>query len=270
MAKTILPKRSNNQKTYKVSGTPEHRAYSGAKARCAKKELKRYGGRGIEFRFTSFEQFFAELGLRPSPKHSLDRIDNDGHYEPGNVRWATREEQARNKENTQFITYNGETLSATDWSERLGGAYIVNRRIFQGWCETCAVSVPLLKGGQKGCPHKPRRSSIAQSRKRRGWCDACRFTVPKVGVAEPNPLACPHRDFKLLPHVEKVVTQYRYGKAIDRTYVQRRAKLVGHNPCRGCGQKIQIGQIYWAYYGDIRYHDECFDAALRGDKSDGT
>lgn len=56
-----------------------------------------YGGRGIHFLFESFEQFLEEVGLRPSNKHSLDRKNNDGHYTPGNIRWATRKEQNFNK-----------------------------------------------------------------------------------------------------------------------------------------------------------------------------
>jgi hypothetical protein len=55
-----------------------------------------YGGRGIQFLFDSFEQFYAEIGPRPAGL-TLDRIHNDGHYEPGNVRWATRSEQNRNR-----------------------------------------------------------------------------------------------------------------------------------------------------------------------------
>jgi hypothetical protein len=65
-------------------------------------QWKDYGGRGIEFRFISIEQFFAELGPRASPAHSLDRKDNDGHYEPGNVRWATKTEQQLNRRQKQF------------------------------------------------------------------------------------------------------------------------------------------------------------------------
>jgi hypothetical protein len=78
---------------------PERCAYNNARNRCTNPEHRAwewYGGRGIEFRFTSFEQFLTELGPRPSGM-SLDRINNDGHYEPGNVRWTTDKEQAKNK-----------------------------------------------------------------------------------------------------------------------------------------------------------------------------
>jgi hypothetical protein len=61
--------------------TPKYQAYYDAKKRCANLNDPNYGGRGIKFLFTSFEQFFAELGLRPQGK-TLDRIENDGNYEP--------------------------------------------------------------------------------------------------------------------------------------------------------------------------------------------
>jgi len=80
--------------------TKEYRAYIQAKARCNNKDwpkYKYYGGRGIQFNFRSFEEFFAELGTAPSAKHSVDRIKNDHHYEKGNVRWATPEQQAQNR-----------------------------------------------------------------------------------------------------------------------------------------------------------------------------
>lgn len=83
--------------------TPEHYCYLGARQRCQNPKnpaYYNYGGRGIEFRFQSFEQFFAELGLKPSPDLTIERINNNGHYEPGNVKWATRAEQNRNKRNS--------------------------------------------------------------------------------------------------------------------------------------------------------------------------
>jgi hypothetical protein len=88
-------------RTHGMTHTPEFRAYVDARSRCVNRNAKcwpNYGGRGIEFRFTSFEQWVAELGPRPSPKHSVDRYpNNDGHYEPGNVRWATPKEQIQNQ-----------------------------------------------------------------------------------------------------------------------------------------------------------------------------
>ncbi len=80
--------------------TPEYRAFANAKTRCQNPKTERYhlyGGRGIEFRFESFDAFLAELGRRPAAGYSVNRIDNDGHYEPGNVEWATATAQANNR-----------------------------------------------------------------------------------------------------------------------------------------------------------------------------
>jgi hypothetical protein len=82
--------------------TPEYTSFHAAKKRCTNTNAKQYadyGGRGIEFCFKSFEEFYAEVGPRPEPKfdYSLERIDNNGHYEKGNVRWATKIQQARNR-----------------------------------------------------------------------------------------------------------------------------------------------------------------------------
>lgn len=74
--------------------------WTGMNARCRKPteaSYKNYGGRGIEQRFKTFEEFCEAIGPRPSLEHSVDRIDNDGHYEKGNVRWATATEQVANK-----------------------------------------------------------------------------------------------------------------------------------------------------------------------------
>lgn len=85
------------------------------------KHTVRYVSLGIKVcaRWDSFERFLEDVGRKPSPEHSLDRINPLGDYEPSNVRWATREEQARNKASNHLLTANGETLCLRDWARRL-------------------------------------------------------------------------------------------------------------------------------------------------------
>lgn len=88
--------------THNLCYSPEYAAYQNAQQRCKSTQphvWRNYGGRGIGFSFTSFEQWYNELGLKPTPKHSVDRIDNNRGYEPNNVRWATRHEQSLNRVN---------------------------------------------------------------------------------------------------------------------------------------------------------------------------
>jgi len=84
--------------------TPEYTAWQNMRARCLRPShpsFSRYGGRGITVdpAWDSFERFLADVGRRPAPDLSLDRIDNSGNYEPGNVRWATAKQQATNRRN---------------------------------------------------------------------------------------------------------------------------------------------------------------------------
>lgn len=143
--------RGKTSRKHGMNGTPEYMAYHQAKHRCTNPNSKSwdcYGGRGIRFSFMSFEQFFAELGLRPSPRHSLDRVDNEGHYEPGNIRWATREEQSnnrrkRNKPTRQrFVTANGRTMNIRQWAEETGvSENAITKRLGRGWPPEEAVGV---------------------------------------------------------------------------------------------------------------------------------
>lgn len=89
--------------THNLSHSPEYRAWDNARERCRNPNNRKfpiYGARGIsvcERWANSFDNFIADMGRKPSPSHSLDRIDNNGNYEPGNCRWATGEQQNRNR-----------------------------------------------------------------------------------------------------------------------------------------------------------------------------
>lgn len=115
----------------------------------------RYGGRGIkvcERWATSYEKFLSDVGRRPTPQHSIDRIDNDGNYEPGNVRWATRVEQAANQKRPharRTLTFNGRTLSTREWASEIGITHqaIESRIDVSGWSVEEAVTIP--KGGSR-------------------------------------------------------------------------------------------------------------------------
>jgi hypothetical protein len=103
--------------------SPEYNAWHAIKQRCENPRnpsYKDYGARGISIcdRWKeSLANFLADMGPRPSSRHSIDRIDNDGNYEPGNCRWATHAEQARNKRSNSLVTINGITKCITDWCE---------------------------------------------------------------------------------------------------------------------------------------------------------
>lgn len=82
----------------------------------------------------SFDNFLEDVGPCPSPKHTIERKRNELGYEPGNVRWATRDEQARNKSVTRLLTFNGETLCMADWAARLGiRKSTLHYRLEMGW-----------------------------------------------------------------------------------------------------------------------------------------
>lgn len=84
---------------------------------------KDYGGRGVKVCdrwLNSLRAFIDDMGPRPSPKHSIERIDHNGNYEPSNCRWATKQEQARNTRKNKYIEYNGERLTQAEWADRIG------------------------------------------------------------------------------------------------------------------------------------------------------
>jgi hypothetical protein len=102
-----------------------------------------YGGRGIKVckRWRhSFENFLKDMGESPS-NGTIERNDNNGHYEPKNCRWATIQEQNKNRRSTRFIEHNGEKLCIKDWARKLGINYgTLLQRVNAGWCIQDAFS----------------------------------------------------------------------------------------------------------------------------------
>lgn len=114
------------QRTHNLSHTVEHNTWLKIQERCSNPntpKYHRYGGRGIcvcQRWLDDFMNFYNDMGLRPSPKHSIDRINNDGNYEPSNCRWALPRPQTLNSTTPMFIEIDGVTLCITDWCESLG------------------------------------------------------------------------------------------------------------------------------------------------------
>jgi hypothetical protein len=107
-----------------------------------------YGGRGIKVCNhwqNSFENFLADMGKRPSLKHTLDRYpDKNGDYEPGNCQWRTRKEQARNTRQNRLLTHKGKTLCIGEWAEKLGiYPEIISHRLAAGWSIQRTLESPI-------------------------------------------------------------------------------------------------------------------------------
>lgn len=135
---------------------PEYNIWASMRLRCFQKNsraYKDYGGRGITICDAwreSFPAFLAYMGPRPSPAHSIERIDNDGNYEPGNVRWATMKEQCRNRRSNRNLTVNGITKTFTEWSELTGlGFTTIRYRVTHGCTPEQALAIPRLRGHAK-------------------------------------------------------------------------------------------------------------------------
>lgn len=140
--------------------TPEISAWESAKGRCHSENhalYRHYGERGIivcdRWR-NDFGAFLADMGPRPSSRHSLDRIDVNGNYEPGNCRWADDFTQQRNKRNNHRITFNGRTMCVSEWAEVLGmRAGLLSRRLNLGWSVEKTLTEPVaprIKRGETG------------------------------------------------------------------------------------------------------------------------
>lgn len=145
--------RHNFSPKVKPSRLPEYRAWINMKSRCntpSSTGFERYGGRGIAVCpewDASFEAFYADLGPRPAPGYTVDRIDSNGNYEPGNCRWATRKMQSRNICSNHLVAMGGELVPVSVAAERTGlHQNTIIYRLRRGWSDAQAVTLPPRKG----------------------------------------------------------------------------------------------------------------------------
>ena len=132
---------------------PEYRHWINMKSRCFNPNVpnfKNYGGRGItvcERWKDDFSAFFADMGPRPSKRHTIDRKENSGNYEPKNCRWATHSEQGRNRRGNRLVNIDDKTMTL---AEAVGGSPVpyntVLYRLKRGWSAKDAINLPAQQG----------------------------------------------------------------------------------------------------------------------------
>lgn len=127
--------------------SPEYSSWRSMIRRCEdpqERNFAHYGGRGISVcaRWRhSFTAFLADMGLKPSPRHTIDRRDVNGHYVPENCRWATNIEQARNRTDSRWLEHGGQRLTVVEWAERIGvDESVIRMRLKRGWSVAEALS----------------------------------------------------------------------------------------------------------------------------------
>ena len=152
--------------THGMTNHPLYSVWCGIKRRCCNPNdahFKDYGARGITMCsrwMNSFADFYADMGDRPTSKHTIERIKNHKGYEPGNCKWATRAEQNENTRRTKLISFRGTTLSIAKWAKRIGvHARTLHSRIDRlGWTVERALTTSKLPS-RSGCPDRVKRRS---------------------------------------------------------------------------------------------------------------
>lgn len=133
-------KKIESNKIHGLYNTKEYRVLAGIKQRCINKKniaYYNYGGRGIKVCdrwLESFENFYTDMGPRPSDKHTIDRIDNNGNYEPGNCKWSTMEEQVNNRNITNTTIFNGNLVTVGNLAREIKFNYkLLSKRLIASW-----------------------------------------------------------------------------------------------------------------------------------------
>lgn len=151
----------------------EYNSWRAMRERCNNKKYRayhRYGGRGIKVcdEWSDFSNFLHDMGKKPTREHELDRVDNDGNYEPSNCRWATKIEQRNNMSSNNRVEIDGITKTVSQWCKHYGiGISVPYNRIRYGWGMIDAITMPVNKSG------KTIRNGQAYRKKARPECKLC-------------------------------------------------------------------------------------------------
>lgn len=151
-----------------LSYTPEYRAWQTMRLRCTNPKnaaWASYGGRGItvcDRWLNDPAAFIADMGPKPTPKHELDRINNDGGYSPENCRWVLRKVNDRNRRSNRFLEHAGERLTIAEWAERTGlSKTLLRERLQLGWAVDRALTTPARAKAPKGQAKQDQRHPCA-------------------------------------------------------------------------------------------------------------
>lgn len=136
--------------THGMSHSTEFVSWDRMKARCYNANCpgyEKYGARGIlmcdRWR-NSFQNFFDDMGFKPTPEHTVDRIDNSKGYSPENCRWATKREQTHNSSQVKYLTFGGKTMVIMDWARELKmDRTTLGKRLSSGWSVEEALTTPV-------------------------------------------------------------------------------------------------------------------------------
>jgi AraC-like DNA-binding protein len=209
----------------------EYNSWSAMITRCyvpTSARYRRYGARGIsvcpEWRGRGgFERFYAYIGRKPSPAHSIDRIDNDGNYEPGNVRWATAKEQSWNSSAPRFVSVNGESLPVSEVARRAGlSPTTITRRLTAGTTGE-ALLAPMPEAAKKASATTARRAdrlltlngetlSLRALAKRSGVSASClRKRIYELGLSPQEAVSRPNRQHVTPSQVEQIRAMFAGG-----------------------------------------------------------
>lgn len=175
---------SKRNRTHGMTKSPEYAAWEHMKARCENPSDSRfhcYGARGIKVceRWrgeNGFQNFIADMGLKPGRGYSIDRINNDGDYEPSNCKWSTDNEQANNKSNNIYISYQGETKTLKEWSRELGLDYknLWERMKYYGWSFEKTIKTKKRETVSRLVEYNGATKTLAQ------WCHELHLTYATI------------------------------------------------------------------------------------------